>query len=279
MGQAPEGPELGVLSLSLVPERCCTFSASPAASLRAALLRRLELFDPDLSYTLHHTPEGASSTERPWTVSPLLGPLTCTAGSLAAEAGQTYRVRITGLAPRILDGLNAAFLSNHTLAREPLHLERVPFRIGLEGTHWESLGTYAALLTGATPQRRISLAFRSPTSFRRGGRRTGQAPEPRTCFTGYLLKWNAFSPVLIPEDELLEYVSLHLKPARQELRPAPMKLGRYVIPGVVGTVEWLAEGGAPHLLRLVNALADYAFYCGTGTHTTQGMGQTVLVRR
>jgi CRISPR-associated endoribonuclease Cas6 len=196
-----------------------------------------------------------------------------------AEAGQPYRVRITGLAPRVLGVLKAAFLSDHPLAKEPLYLERVPFRIGFEETHWESLGTYAALLTGATPQRRISLTFRSPTSFRRGDRRTGQAPEPRTCFTGYLLKWNAFSPVLMPEETLLEYVSLHMKLFRQELRPAPMKLGRYVIRGVVGTVVWTAEDGTPYVLRLVNALADYAFYCGTGTHTTQGMGQTMVVRR
>ena len=28
------------------------------------------------------------------------------------------------------------------------------------------------------------------------------------------------------------------------------------------------------MLRLVNLLADFAFYCGTGYKTTMGMGQT-----
>ena len=32
------------------------------------------------------------------------------------------------------------------------------------------------------------------------------------------------------------------------------------------------------MIRRLNALADYAFYCGTGHHTTRGMGQTRRVR-
>ena len=100
---APEVPDLGVLHLVVVPQQRCEFRGSPARSLRAALLRRLGLFDPALSQALHDTPKGASSVERPWTISSLLGPLTRHAGSLVANPGEAYRVRITGLAPRVVE--------------------------------------------------------------------------------------------------------------------------------------------------------------------------------
>ena len=99
----PKTPELGVLNLAVVPEQPCVFGDSPARSIRAALLRRLELFDPDLSQDIHATPKGASSVARPWTISTLLGPLTKRGPSLIVSPGETYWVRITGLAPRVVE--------------------------------------------------------------------------------------------------------------------------------------------------------------------------------
>jgi CRISPR/Cas system endoribonuclease Cas6 (RAMP superfamily) len=80
---------------------------------------------------------------------------------------------------------------------------------------------------------------------------------------------------LLPEGAVLDYVREDLRVVAQELRPVSFKLGQYAIPGLVGSVEWEATGEEPALLRLVNALVDYAAYCGTGIQTTQGMGQTV----
>lgn len=54
-----------------------------------------------------------------------------------------------------------------------------------------------------------------------------------------------------------------------------MRLGDFVGLGVGGRVAWEADGTQPAVLRLVNALVDYARYSGTGVKTTQGMGQTV----
>ena len=99
--------QLGVLSLAIEPEQLCIFRASPARSLRAALLRRLELFDPDLSSALHATGEGADAL-RPWTVSPFMGPLVRQNGTLVAEPGTTYQVRLTSLAPAILAALETS---------------------------------------------------------------------------------------------------------------------------------------------------------------------------
>ena len=49
------------------------------------------------------------------------------------------------------------------------------------------------------------------------------------------------------------------------------------IRGRVGRIRWRCEGGPEELLRQVNALAEYAFYCGTGIKTALGMGQTVVI--
>ena len=269
-------PELGILSLVLTPLDSVTFRASPARSLNAALLRRLELVAPEVSQALHNVLPGASSSDHPWTISPLLGPLERAAEGLTAVRGRSYRVRVTGLLPRLVETLHAAFDPEHPLGREPLLLEHVPFAPVWEETRWERLTVYASLLTAATPRRRIALEFRSPTGFRSAG--GPQLPAPRLCLEGYLRKWNAFSSVAMPEASLLNFIPIYVSQSHMDLRPAEMRLGRYSEQGVVGRVEWLVQEGSPVLLRLVNALADYAEYCGTGMKTAQGMGQTVRVR-
>lgn len=271
-------PELAALHLALIPDRTCTFRGSPTASIHAALLRRIELFDPDLSQAMHHAPEGANSIERPWTISPLRGPLVRCRNSLAAEPGNIYRIRITVLAPRLFEALVNAFSSEHPLAAEPLFLERVPFHLHRDMLRYDSLTTYSALLTHARPQHRIAFSFRSPTAFRQGRERTGAGLEPRVCFASYLRRWNTFSPIALPEEALLEYVEANVQPVCQTLHPALMRLRSYTIPGVVGDVEWAVEGDSPYLQRIISALADYAPYCGTGMLTALGMGQTVRQR-
>jgi CRISPR/Cas system endoribonuclease Cas6 (RAMP superfamily) len=191
-----------------------------------------------------------------------------------AAPDQAYRVRVTALAPRVVEVLNGAFLSDHPLAGEPLVLEQTPFYPLAQETHWEGLTSYPSLLTYANPRRRIGLRFQSPTGFRRRDN-VRVEPAPELCLTGYLRKWNAFSDILLPEGAVLDYVREDLRVVAQELRPVSFKLGQYAIPGLVGSVEWEATGEEPALLRLVNALVDYAAYCGTGIQTTQGMGQTV----
>lgn len=273
------GPQLAILHLALVPASPCAFRASPAHSLRAALLRRLELFDPDLAHSMHDAPDGASSVERPWTISSLLGPLERQGDTLTAQPGETCRVRLAGLTERVLQALQSALVSDHPIAREPLVLEQAPFRVIAEDSQWREPATYASLLSRARPHSRITIELRSPTGFKRGGERTASVPGPRLCLQGYLRKWNAFSDVLLPEEPLLEFAAANMAVASQSLRGTFLRLGTSTVPGVLGRVEWQASDTSnPYLLRLVNALVDYAFYCGTGVQTTQGMGQTVRIR-
>lgn len=268
---------LGVLNLTLTSASSGSFTASPARSLHAALSRRLELLDPDLSQALHDAPDGAHSSDHPWTISPLIGPIHQAGGYLVTVPNQPYGVRVTALVPQVLAALAAAFDPATPLGREPLFLENVRFDVMPQESRLESLVTYASLLTSARPNHRITLAFRSPTAFRRR-QSSGLEPPPRLCIEGYLRKWNTFADVLMPEDALLEYAEKSVRAAGAELRPASMQLGKFYQKGVAGTVTWEAERQPPVLLRMVNALADYAVYCGTGGRTAQGMGQTVRLK-
>jgi CRISPR-associated endoribonuclease Cas6 len=119
---------------------------------------------------------------------------------------------------------------------------------------------------------RIQLRLLSPTAFRT---RTdyGTVPPPRLCMEGWLRKWNEFSPVLMP-DGILEYAEACIRVEESDLRPVRMQFGRVRVNGVQGVMRWHAGEEQPYILRLVNALADFASYCGTGVMTTRGMGQT-----
>ena len=266
--------DLGVLDLALAPRRACMFRASPAYSLHAALLRRIELVDPDLSLAMHEGQQGAGASDHPWTISPLMGRLEREVGGLVATPDVLYRARITGLTSRVLDGLGSAFDGSASLGSEPLHLERVPFDVDAGSPFWNEMTSYASLLTGARPHRRIRLVFRSPTGFRTR-QQHGLVPPPRLCVEGYLRKWNAFADTQMPAGPILEYVTEHVRTAEADLRPRSVNLRQVWEHGVTGEITWEADGEFPYMLRLLNALVDYGFYCGTGKKTAQGMGQTV----
>lgn len=76
------------------------------------------------------------------------------------------------------------------------------------------------------------------------------------------------------EEPLLGYAAEHITFGQATLHPAETRLGRYSEREVIGRVGWSAHGVSPALLRVVNALVDYAEHCGTEMKTALGMGQT-----
>ena len=288
-------PELGSLILAISPRNEAVFRFSPTRSVHASLIRRLELVNPSVSSKLHDDAVGASSSEHAWTVSPLTGPFGRSGTHLVAIPGSIYEVRVTALTTEVVQTLAASLDPSHPLGAEPLTLEWVPFDVVWERSGWESVATYASLQSAARPRRRIGLQFRSPTGFRRVDEGT-EVHWPSLCLQGYLRKWNAFSGLTMPAEATMRYAANELTTCHQDLRPESVllsgharmdlagstdstcqHLGRvgYSQKGVVGSVEWLASGKSPLLLRMVNALVKYSLYCGTGMKTSLGMGQTV----
>ncbi len=138
--------------------------------------------------------------------------------------------------------------------------------------------TYDALLTGVKPRRYLRMAFISPTAFRQGSLDM-PLPEPCTVFQSWLSRWNAFAPdhVRLPAslmDKVYAYVAVA---AIDRLHTRPHDLGYSRPVGFLGRVTLVITHAHRYYQAdawQLNALADYAQFCGTGRKTTYGMGQT-----
>lgn len=153
--------------------------------------------------------------------------------------------------------------------------------------HWENKRkiqrSYDELLNSIQPQNYITMNFVSPTVFK-AGQLDYPLPEPRTVFRSWLSRWNDFAP---PHrrinTELLEIVHTNVAiDTLKDIRTMRHDLGRgRPMIGFVGQVTFAVikprSLNQAHIWQM-NALADYAEYCGTGSKTTQCMGQTRRVR-
>jgi CRISPR-associated endoribonuclease Cas6 len=93
-----------------------------------------------------------------------------------------------------------------------------------------------------------------------------------------LSHWNDFAPAQRRIDtELLEVVHERVGISDHHLHTERHDLGYSQIVGFVGRVRYDVIGAErlnQALVWQLNALADYAGFCGTGRKTTHGMGQT-----
>jgi CRISPR/Cas system endoribonuclease Cas6 (RAMP superfamily) len=88
-------------------------------------------------------------------------------------------------------------------------------------------------------------------------------------FARYREVWSAFSTVRLPAGT--EQVLQHVRVTDFKISCAASPFG----PGAKGwvTVE-MEKGRTEQEIALFNGLIDFAFYCGTGLHTEEGLGQT-----
>lgn len=180
--------------------------------------------------------------------------------------------RVSFLEDRFYPSFTRYFLENALpvvpLGSSKLHVEEVISSPG----NWSGHATYEDLLKRACPEREITLEFRSPTAFRQGDLVT-PLPVPKLVFQGYYERWQRFSPVgLLPD--LVERAERGLGLARHNIQTRPFFDGHGMTPGFVGRATFVIKGLDDELTHQLNALADYAFYAGTGWKTTHGMGLT-----
>lgn len=177
-----------------------------------------------------------------------------------------------------------------------INLQWMAFRIsGYDQDHrtnrWAGFNSYADLCQqyALKDNKKVKLIFCSPTTFRKNKFVDYPLPDPSSILKSYYDSWNAFSPVDLAIDcRWLEF-------AQQTVvlnRIHKLKTERWVfaggergaITGFTGEVEYslLPPDKTPSEFRdfyLVGAaifrtLCAYSFYCGTGYHTTIGLGQT-----
>ncbi|MBU2610999.1 MAG: CRISPR system precrRNA processing endoribonuclease RAMP protein Cas6 [Chloroflexi bacterium] len=256
----------------------------------AWLLRELTRRKPDVAQALHDD-QGV----KPYTVSTLLDdrgrPL---ATGTWLEPGQTCWLRVTTFEQRLSEMLL------EMVKDLPPHLTLYKMDFRLDGwtldpaQHpWAGQTSFAALAQAErvnSRSREVRLEFASPTAFRSEGADT-PLPIPALILRSLWQRWNAVvtQPMQIhalwPEFAAACVKVSELTAVNTE-RWVFAEGTRGAATGFTGTVgltllperqcrDWAAcwEGAD----RVLQSLAQFAFYCGTGHHTTIGMGQTRCV--
>ena len=266
--------------ISLIPETNVTLRPTMGHHAHAAFLAILRESDPDLAEKLH-----AQSAQKPFTVSPLIARGRQHERRLHIRAGTDCKLRYTFLDDALFTDFGRAFLK---FQLPTIRLGDAHFQVkqlvshSTETQNWSGNATYADLVQAAKVETQIHLKFHSPTAFRtltpRGQKSYNHTQvDPVRCYQSWINKWNAFSPIQFDRTEILEFISKHARVSRSETRTQALNFGKHTEIGYIGTSTFRFEPESTldeNLLRAVNCLANFAFYCGTGYKTTMGMGQT-----
>lgn len=266
--------ELYAALLKLKADGSAPISPTQGYHAYAMFLALIQQSSPGLAAELHR-----SESLKPFTVSPLQGKFERAGKDLRVFGGSEYSIRLTFLREDVFAHFMDATLN---AANQPLRLESALFHIDHVVLHHQDSPlchhqSYEGLFTESAPDRKVRLQFLSPTTFRSGGKRNVVFPDPTLVFGGYLAKWEFFSPIKTNQNVtgLLERIMV----ARYKLNTHILHFDSYRETGFEGDCTFeVPEDFSHDALRLINTLADFAFYCGTGAKTTMGMGQSRRVK-
>jgi CRISPR-associated endoribonuclease Cas6 len=260
--------------------------------LHALFLNLVSSVDPDLGTLLHD-----SKTDKAFTLSPLQvvrgGRTTPPQLSRYPEEGGQREVlqmehrkpipagmpcwwRVSLLDDKLFGQLTGLWLNLNP--EQPWHLGSANLQItSILGTPqstqpWANACSYEQLYAQAS-DRALSLAFHfaTPVAFRQGKHDTA-LPTQESVFHSLLSRWNKYSGI--------EFSAVNLEnlfPSFFDIRTAVASDSRSKFIGCTGEVTYRILGEVePLQVKQINALADFALYCGVGRKTTMGMG---MVRR
>ncbi|AFY68740.1 CRISPR-associated protein, Cas6 family [Thalassoporum mexicanum PCC 7367] len=244
--------------------------ANYGVGLHAWFLHQVRDSDPILSAYLH---DGES--EKPFTLSPLVGKLLSRGDRLLLPKQTLYRWTITALYKPLCKWL-AKWLKNVPEAIDlrdaTLPIEAI--EISLPAMTYKKMFKVERQLA-----RNFTLSFTSPTGFRSKGHHL-PLPIPRNVFHSYLRRWSDFAKQSIDKEEFLNWVEEKVYINSHNIATIKTAAGkRGMVTGFTGVVEFGIDGAARNDLtqmQLLQALVRYAPYCGTGHKTTFGLGQTSL---
>ena len=266
--------------ISLIPQTDVTLRPTMGHHAHAAFLAIMRESDPNLAETLH-----AQSTQKPFTVSPLIAEGKTRDNLLHIRAGTDCKLRYTFLDDTLFKHFGQTFL---TSPFPTIRLGEARFQVkqwvshATEEQNWSGNATYAELVESAKTDTRMSFRFYSPTAFRQltphGQKTRGHAYlDIVRCYQSWVNKWNAFAPIKLDKAEILTFIADHAQVTSVTTKSRALNFGRHTEVGWVGTcacVFYPEKSLDERLMRTANCLADFAFYCGTGYKTTMGMGQT-----
>jgi CRISPR-associated endoribonuclease Cas6 len=258
--------------VTLRPTIAATIGNATGKSLHGLFFNLLEQHDRALFEQVH-----AAHQLRPLTVSPLLGDFTREGFRRRVLPSQVYAVRYTTLSDDLFNALSKILLRKF-IYRGKVSLDGVEFAVqdvAVEpdkSRDWGRLATPEEIWEQAKTRRDVSLRFVSPTAFNQN-KMNLLFPVPRNVFHAYREKWNAFTHLPIG-DEFIAWVEQNVAVEAHSLETRMVWFSDFQKHGFVGWVRFIAREPNPARLRELNALADFAFFAGTGIKTPMGMGQT-----
>ncbi|MFQ5421007.1 MAG: CRISPR system precrRNA processing endoribonuclease RAMP protein Cas6 [Anaerolineae bacterium] len=137
----------------------------------------------------------------------------------------------------------------------------------LPGPGWQHLAH-------TQPARQMGLRFLSPTAFSQKGNRRLLLPLPVNVFRSPARMWSAFAPPMMARlDGWLDWCERNVMVSDLRIETVTVNIReRVTFTGFVGEVWYEASRGDEMQLRIWQALADLAAFCGAGYKSTMGMG-------
>jgi CRISPR-associated endoribonuclease Cas6 len=263
--------------VSLQPTATGEIGHSVGKTLHGLLLNLIGEHDSALAGCLH-----ADAPAKPFTVSPLRGKIKREGNRVLVSPDQTYSVRYTTLSDELFNALSQILLGKF-LYRGQVTLDGAEFQVQdvvvepAKSRGWGQMSSAQDVWERARPAVEITLRFASPTTFHQRGLNL-LFPIPSNVFHSYRERWNAFTPFPIDEG-FIPWVEQNVAVEAHELRTQMIWFGDFQLHGFTGWCRYTAKDQDATRLTQLNALADFAFFCGTGQKTTQGMGQTRRIVR
>jgi CRISPR-associated endoribonuclease Cas6 len=132
-------------------------------------------------------------------------------------------------------------------------------------------------LMNSSPPRQWKVEFLSPTTFHLSKTTHLPFPLPESLINSWMRRWQVFAPIALPQEDVIEWARGSLVVSSYSLRTVPAREAERLRIGCAGTMTLRALDMPPYLRAAMDLLAAYSFFCGSGAHTTQGLGQTRLV--
>jgi CRISPR-associated endoribonuclease Cas6 len=273
-------PDLYAFVLRLAARQRGELPASYGHLVQGLFMALLEHVDPALAREQHLARDRRNYTlAGVHPVGPAMG------GTLALRPGDPVVLRITLLQGALFGPVARTLMLQST--RPPLRLGSVeldllevigtPGRDRLAGyAHWRDLAARAA------PEPVVTLQFATPTAISQGEDRDedeeratprmGLLPTPELIFGSLARRWAALAPPeMAPDLKRIEAAARRTVVRHYELKTTTHAIGRKTQVGFLGRCSYELRGG-PEERRLLNMLADAAFYTGVGIKTARGMG-------
>jgi len=263
-------PELYSISVALRPLQAGVIPLAHGHHTHALFLNIIRTSHSALAEKLH-----ASEAAKPFTVSTLSGKMRRNRAQLAVSTDTVLSLRLTFLDSAVFSHFMDGALK---WGEKPVDIAGLPFRLEEVVTTPRAglpvaFQSYQGILNDTTVLHQIDMEFITPTVFRSGGKRNNVFPEPAMVFGSYWNRWQALSPVKM--DDNLNSCFEKISVTRYNLETGIWDFGSYQEVGYYGICRFEIDRSlSDDEVAGINALADFARFCGTGAKTTMGMGQT-----